>query len=342
VAHHFEFPKEDDDMYRKTLTCLIGALLGAGLTSQALAQADPAQGYPSKPVRILLGFPPGQATDLLARAVATELSKTLGQNFVVENRPGAAGIIATEMAVKATPDGYTLLATSSGPLAVNPSLYSKLPYDVSRDLAMVSGLGIVPYAVIVPPASSIRNIGEFLAAAKANPGKLNYASGGSGVTNHLATESFKLAAGIDIQHVPYKGGPAGVADVVGGRMDMMFETLAGTLPLIREGRLRAIAVSSAQRASALPDTPTISESGVPGFSAVPWVAMAAPIKVPAAIISKLNAEINKILKGPEIAARYAALGTEPMVMTPAELEAYLKSETAKWAQAVKASGAKVD
>jgi tripartite-type tricarboxylate transporter receptor subunit TctC len=217
-----------------------------------------------------------------------------------------------------------------------------LPYDVSRDLAMVAGLGIVPYAIIVPPSSPIKNIRDLVAAAKANPGKLNYASGGSGVTNHLATESFKLAAGIDMQHVPYKGGPAGVADVVGGRMDVMFETMAGTLPLIRDGRLRAIAVSSAERASALPDTPTISESGVPGFSAVPWVAMAAPIKVPQAIVDKLNSEINKILKGSEIKARFDALGTDPMVMTPAQLTDYLKSETEKWAKAVKASGAKVD
>jgi tripartite-type tricarboxylate transporter receptor subunit TctC len=324
------------------LSIAVAGLLGAGLVSEAVAQPDAAQGYPNKPVRILLGFPPGQATDLLARAVANELTKTLGQNFVVENRPGAAGIIATEMAIKATPDGYTLLATSSGPLAVNPSLYSKLPYDVSRDLAMVAGLGIVPYAIIVPPSSPIKNIRDLVAAAKANPGKLNYASGGSGVTNHLATESFKLAAGIDMQHVPYKGGPAGVADVVGGRMDVMFETMAGTLPLIRDGRLRAIAVSSAERASALPDTPTISESGVPGFSAVPWVAMAAPIKVPQAIVDKLNSEINKILKGSEIKARFDALGTDPMVMTPAQLTDYLKSETEKWAKAVKASGAKVD
>jgi tripartite-type tricarboxylate transporter receptor subunit TctC len=323
---------------------LIPMLAAAVLSTAfpAAAQSDAAQGYPNKPVRILLGFPPGQATDLLARAVATELTKNLGQNFVVENRPGAAGIIATELAAKSPADGYTLLATSSGPLAVNPSLYRKLPYEVSRDLALVSGLGIVPYAVIVPANSPLRSIKDLIAAAKANPGKLNYASGGSGVTNHLATESFKLAAGIDMQHVPYKGGPAGVADVVGGRMDVMFETMAGTLPLIRDGRLRAIAVSSAQRASALPDLPTISESGVPGFSAVPWVAMAAPIKVPQAIIDKLNAEINKTLQSPAIQARFASLGTEPMVMTPAQLNTFLKTETEKWARAVKASGARVD
>ncbi|MEN9774941.1 MAG: hypothetical protein RL322_2011 [Pseudomonadota bacterium] len=323
---------------------LIPMLAAAVLSTAfpAAAQSDAAQGYPNKPVRILLGFPPGQATDLLARAVATELTKNLGQNFVVENRPGAAGIIATELAAKSPADGYTLLATSSGPLAVNPSLYRKLPYEVSRDLALVSGLGIVPYAVIVPANSPLRSIKDLIAAAKANPGKLNYASGGSGVTNHLATESFKLAAGIDMQHVPYKGGPAGVADVVGGRMDVMFETMAGTLPLIRDGRLRAIAVSSAQRASALPDLPTISESGVPGFSAVPWVAMAAPIKVPQAIIDKLNAEINKTLQSPAIQARFASLGTEPMVMSPAQLNTFLKTETEKWARAVKASGARVD
>lgn len=320
----------------------VAALSLVAVLPAAHAQANAAQGYPNKPVRILLGFPPGQATDVLARAVAIELTKNLGQQFFVDNRPGAAGIIATEMAAKAEPDGYTLLATSSGPLAVNPSLYSKLPYNVSRDLAMVSGLGIVPYAVVVNTNSPIRDIKGLIAAAKANPGKLNYGSGGSGVTNHLATESFKMAAGINMQHVPYKGGPAAVSDLIGGQIDVMFETLAGTISFIKDNRLRPIAVSSIARTGVLPDVPTISESGVSGFSAVPWVAMTAPAKVPRAIIDKLNAEINKILNSAEIRTRFQSLGTEPMVMTPEQLTEYLKAETSKWSLAVKASGAKVD
>lgn len=316
--------------------------IAAAFPAAHAQSANPAQGYPNKPVRVLLGFPPGQATDVLIRAVAQELSKNLGQQFVIENRPGAAGIIATELAIKADADGYTLLGTSSGPLAVNPSLYSKLPYDVSRDLALVSGIGVVPYAVVVSSNSPIKTLKELVDAAKANPGKLNYGSGGNGVTNHLATESFKMAAGVNLQHVPYKGGPAAVTDLIGGQIQVMFETLAGTLSFIKDGRLRPIAVSSAARTGVLPNVPTISESGYPGFSAVPWVAMTAPAKTPRAIVVKLNAEINKILASPEIRARFQALGTEPLIMSPEQMTEFTKSETTKWAQAVKASGAKVD
>ena len=304
---------------------------------------NPALNYPNKPVRILLGFPPGQATDVLARVIALELTKTYDQQFFVDNKPGAAGIIATEMVAKAEPDGYTLIGTSSGPLAVNPSLYSKLPYDVARDLAMVAGLGAVPYAVVVNPSSSIKDIKDLVAAAKAKPGKMNYGSGGSGVTNHLATEMFKLTTGTNIQHVPYKGGPAALTDLLGGQIDMMFETVAGTINFIKEGKLRAIAVSGETRSGALPDVPTISVSGYPGFSAFAWVAMAAPAKVPKPIINKLNTEINRILNTPEIRTRFqSTLGTDPLIMTPEQLTEFTKTETAKWATAVKISGAKVD
>ena len=304
---------------------------------------NPALNYPNKPVRILLGFPPGQATDVLARVISLELTKTYDQQFFVDTKPGAAGIIATEMVAKAEPDGYTLIGTSSGPLAVNPSLYSKLPYDVARDLAMVAGLGAVPYAVVVNPSSSIKDIKDLVAAAKAKPGKMNYGSGGSGVTNHLATEMFKLTTGTNIQHVPYKGGPAALTDLLGGQIDMMFETVAGTINFIKEGKLRAIAVSGETRSGALPDVPTISESGYPGFSAFAWVAMAAPAKVPKPIINKLNTEINRILNTPEIRTRFqSTLGTDPLIMTPEQLTEFTKTETAKWATAVKISGAKVD
>ena len=308
----------------------------------ALSSTAWAQSYPTKPVRILLGFPVGQATDILARIVAQRLSTQHGQQFYVDNRPGAAGIIATEMAAKAEPDGYTLLASSSGPLAVNPGLYAKLPYDVPRDFVMLAGLGIVPYAVVVNPASPIKDIKGLVEYARANPGKLNYASGGSGVTNHLVTEMFKATAGIDMQHVPYKGGPAALTDLVGGQVDVMFETMVATLPLVKSGKLRAIAVSSANRAAAAPELPTISESGYPGFTGVPWVAMAAPIKTPRAIVASLNADINRILASPQVRDSFIASGSEPMVMNLAELDAFVKAETQKWGRAVKASGAKVD
>jgi tripartite-type tricarboxylate transporter receptor subunit TctC len=313
------------------------AFLAALFASVALAQT-----YPAKPVRVLLGFPVGQATDVLARIVAARLSAQHGQQFYVDNRPGAAGIIATELAAKAEPDGYTLLASSSGPLAVNPGLYAKLPYDVQRDFVMVAGIGIVPYAVVVNPASPFKDIKGLVDYAKANPGKLNYASGGSGVTNHLVTEMFKAAAGIDMQHVPYKGGPAGLIDLVGGQVDVMFETMVATLPLVKGGKLRALAVSTANRVAAAPELPTISESGYPGFTGVPWVAMAAPIRTPHAIVAALNADINRILATPEVRESLVAQGSEAMAMGLAELDAFVKAETQKWGRAVKASGAKVD
>jgi tripartite-type tricarboxylate transporter receptor subunit TctC len=284
----------------------------------------------------------GQATDVLARIVAVRLSSQYGQQFFVENRPGAAGIIATDLAAKAEPDGYTLLASSSGPLAVNPALYAKLPYDVARDFVVFAGLGVVPYAVVVNPNSPVKDIKGLVAYAKANPGKLNYASGGSGVTNHLVTEMFKAAAGIDMQHVPYKGGPAALTDLIGGQVDVMFETLTATLPLVKSGKLRAIAVSSAERASALPDMPTISESGYPGFTGVPFVAMAAPAKTPKPIVNRLNADVNRILNLPEVKQSFLAAGTEPLVMTLEQLDEFVKTESVKWGKAVKASGAKVD
>jgi tripartite-type tricarboxylate transporter receptor subunit TctC len=314
----------------------------AAVLLAAFAVTASAQTYPNKPVRVLLGFPVGQATDVLARLVAAKLTSQYGQQFYVENRPGAAGIIATELAAKAEPDGYTLLASSSGPLAVNPTLYPKLPYDVARDFVVFAGLGVVPYAVVVNPSSQIKDIKGLVAYAKANPGKLNYASGGSGVTNHLVTEMFKAAAGIDIQHVPYKGGPAALTDLIGGQVDVMFETLTATLPLVKSGKLRAIAVSGANRAAALPDMPTISESGYPGFTGVPWVAMAAPVKTPKAIVERLNADVNKILNMPDVKQSFLAAGTEPLVMSVEQMNEFVKSESAKWGKAVKASGAKVD
>lgn len=313
----------------------------AGLTVlPALAQGG--ADYPNKPVRILTGFPPGQATDTLGRIMAVKLQEALGQQFYVDNKPGAAGIIATQQAMAAPPDGYTLLLTSSGPLAVNPGLYTRLPYDPVKDFVPVGGIAIVPEVLVVTNDLPARDVKELVALAKASPGKINYASGGVGVTNHLVAEMFRATAGIDINHIPYKGGPPALTDLVGGRVQMMFETTVATLPFVKQGRIRALAVSSPSRVAAAPDLPTIAELGYPGFSGVPWIAIMAPAGTPPAIVARLNTEMNKALQSKDLKDNFAAQGVEPMVMTPPELGAYVKSEIVKWTKAVKDSGAKAD
>jgi tripartite-type tricarboxylate transporter receptor subunit TctC len=323
---------------RRCIPLLATAVVGLTLLP-ALARAGE---YPDKPVRILTGFPPGQATDTLGRIIANKLQEALKEQFYVDNKPGAAGIIATQQAAAAPADGYTLLLTSSGPLAVNPGLYSKLPYDPVKDFVPVGGIAIVPEVLVVTNDLPVKDVRELVALARSEPGKLNYASGGVGVTNHLVTEMFRSAAGIQINHIPYKGGPPALTDLIGGRVQMMFETTVATLPFVKQGRMRALAVSSPTRVSAAPDLPTIAELGYPGFSGVPWIAIMAPAGTPPAIVARLNAEMNKALASKDVRENFTAQGVEPLVMTPAELGAFVKSEIVKWTQAVKDSGAKAD
>ncbi|MEJ8822037.1 tripartite tricarboxylate transporter substrate binding protein [Variovorax humicola] len=304
----------------------------------ALAQSD----YPNKPIKVLTGFPPGQATDTLGRIIVSKLQQSLGQAFFVDNKPGAAGIIATQQAMSAPPDGYTLLLTSSGPLAVNPGLYAKLPYDPVKDFVPVGGIAIVPEVLVVNVDVPVKDVKGLVALAKAEPGKINYASGGVGVTNHLVAEMFRSTTGIEINHVPYKGGPPALTDLMGGRVQMMFETSVATLPFVKQGKLRALAVSSPERIAAAPELPTIAELGYPGFSGVPWIAIMAPAQTPPAIVAKLNAEINKALNSNDVRATFAAQGVEPLVKTPEELGIFVKSEIVKWTKAVKDSGAKAE
>ena len=320
-----------------------GKLLAACVVLLALPlQAWPQAPYPTRSVRILIGFPPGQATDVIGRAIAQRLTETLGQQFFVDNRPGAAGIIGSEQAAKAAPDGYTLLMSSSGPLAVNPGLYSKLPYDPVRDFAPITVATAVPLFLVANPGFPPNSVKELVAHAKANAGKISYASGGNGVTNHLAMELFKSTAGVDMVHVPYKGGPPALTDLIAGQVSVMFETGPGALPHVKSGKLKALAVGGLNRSTAAPELPTVAESGYPGFDAVAWIALVAPAGTPPAIINRLHAEIVKMLNLPETKERFLALGAEPVGNKPEEFAAYLKSEIAKWGKVVKESGAKGD
>ena len=313
------------------------------LAGASMATAPSFADYPEQPVRMVVGFPPGQATDVIAREMSRKLMDALpGSNFVVENRPGAAGILGTRSVAAAVPDGSTILMASSGTLAVNPALYSSLPYDSVKDFQPITLAATVPLYMVVNPSIPAQTVAELVALARAQPGKINYGSGGSGVTNHLAMEMFKAAAGIDMTHIPYKGGPAAVTDLMAGRISVMFETGPAVLQFINDGRLRALAVSSAKRASARPELPTIAESGYPGFEAVPWIGLVAPAGIPKPVLDTLSRESMKILHEKEFEAKLASLGADAVGNTPDEFAAYIKSEIARWTEAVKKSGAKVD
>jgi tripartite-type tricarboxylate transporter receptor subunit TctC len=304
----------------------------------ALAQQD----YPNKPVTIISGFPPGQGVDTIARAIGAKLSKELGQAVIVENKPGAGGIIGQQFAARAAPDGYTLLITSAGPMAVNPAVYEKLPYDPVKDYAPVAGLTVVPLVLVADPAFPAKNVVELVALAKSKPGAINFASSGNGVTNHLVMEMMSAAAGIKMTHVPFKGASPAITEMIAGRISLMFDTPVSVMPFIKSNRLKVLAVSSPKRLTALPDVPTVAESGFPGFSGVSWMAIVAPAKTPGPIVAKLNAAITKIVNTPEMHEYFTGLGVEPMPMKPDELGGFIKSEVAKWGAAAKGAGAKVE
>ena len=323
---------------RRTTLQLAASMAMAATRLPVMAQAA----YPNKPVKLLAGFPAGQATDVLGRALAAKLKDILGQQFIVENKPGAAGIIATQAVMTAPADGYTLLLTSSGPMAVNPGLYSKLPYDPVKDFVPVAALAMVPLVLVSNPNFPVTSVSELLALAKAKPGGINYASAGSGVTNHLVMAMFCSATGINMMHVPYKGGPPALTDLMGGQVNVMFETTVAALPFVKQGRLRALAVSSMKRSSAAPDVPTLNELGLTGFSGVPWVAIMAPAQTSTAIVTRLNAAINEALGSKELGDYFIAQGAETLIMSPGDLGAFTKTEIAKWGRAVKDSGAKVE
>jgi len=300
-----------------------------------------AQNYPARPIRLVVPFPPGAATDALARIVGQKLAEGVGQPVVVDNRAGAGGVLGTEVVAKAVPDGYTLLMAGAAH-AINASLYRQLPFDPQRDFAGVTLVAFLSNVLVAYPGVPATNVRELIALAKARPGQLNYASGGSGSTAHLAMELLKTNAGIDVVHVPYKGGGQAMNDLLGGQVSLLFTSLYSAQPQVKAGKLRALGVASAKRTSFAPDLPTIAESGLPGYEVIAWYGVMVPGKTPPATVARLHAEIAKGLKTPDSEARFASQGAELVVSTPAAFDAHVRAEIAKWAKVVKASGARVD
>ena len=312
--------------------CLLG-LLGLFMTSFG-------QSYPNKPVKILVGFPPGGATDVIARLLAQGLSDSFGQSFFVENKGGASGTIATGMLAKSEADGHTLILVPSTHSSA-PSLYSKLPYE-SKDLAIISMVASTPYILVVQPDSTANNLKQLIEILKNSPGTYNYASASPGTLQHLAGELFKRTAGVDIVHIPYKGSGALMPDLLAGRIQMMFENVAVLTPHINSQRLKPLAVTSVKRTALLPDIPTVSEAGLSGFEAVGWFSVLAPAGTPLNVINILNQEINKLTADPKFVKKLRDLGADPMVGKPSQAQEFLKSEEAKWGKIIKDSGIKVE
>ena len=292
-------------------------------------------------MRMILGFAPGGSTDLVARVLAQKMAATWNQQVVVDNRPGANGMIGADLVAKATPDGHTLLLSSIGPMAINASLY-KMPYDIVKDFAPVTYTGNVTNLLVVHPSVPATNIKDLVALAKAQPGKLTFGSSGSGGAPHMAVELFKILAKVDVVHVPYKGGGPAMADLVGGQISGSFASMPSSIPFVRTGKLRALAVTAPKRSPAAPEVPTVSESGIPGFSVLDWQGMFTTAKTPAAVVGKLNAEIRRALTLPDVIEKLGAAGVEIQTTSPEEWGRFVQSEIEKWAKVVKTAGIKLE
>jgi tripartite-type tricarboxylate transporter receptor subunit TctC len=324
--------------WRERLAALLVAIAVAGLVpGEGLAQ-----GYPNRPIRFIAAFPPGSASEILGRVVGQKLEERWGQPVVVETRPGAGGTIGADVVAKSAPDGYTLLVGSSAEITVGVSLYAKLPYDPVRDLAPVIVIAPVPNIVVINPSVPVTSVKEFVAMARSKPGQINFGSSGNGTTSHLAGEMLKLQAGIDMVHIPYRGSPPALTDLLGGRISVMFAPLTTALPHVKAGKLVALAVSSPRRSSAIPELPTLMESGFPDFEASIWFGLLAPAGTPKDIIAKLNGEVGKILQLPDVRETLGKQGAEPVGGTSEEYGALIKKDIAKWAKVVKESGARID
>ena len=316
------------------------ALLACALAT--IGNSAPAQdAYPSKPVRFIVPFPPGGGTDTVARAISQRLAESLGQQVVIDNRSGANAIIGTELGAKAAPDGYTLTFTLPAAVAVNPSLYPKLPYDPLRDFAPVTQLNVIALMLVAHPGMPANSIKELIALAKAKPGHITFASSGNGSAAHLAMELFKLMAGVDMTHIPYKGGGPALTDIIGGQVQLMSGPLIASLPYVKAGRLKALAVTTDKRVAGLPDVPAIAET-VPGYESSIWHGVLVPAATPRPIVKRLHDEIVKILAVPEVKERFAREGAEPVGNTPEQFGAFIRLEIAKYAKLIKAAGLRAD
>jgi tripartite-type tricarboxylate transporter receptor subunit TctC len=320
----------------------LARFLVATMALGLLAGGAQAHTYPSKPIRLVVPFPPGGTTDILARTVGQKMTEVWGQPVVIDNRPGAGGNIGSDQVAKAAPDGYTLLMGTISTHAINPSLYKKLPFDPVRDFAPVSRIGTLPNILIVHPSVPVTSVKELIELAKSKPGELNFASSGVGTSLHLSGELFNSMAGVKLVHVPYKGSSPALADLLGGQVKIMFDNLPSALPHVKAGKLKPLAVTSAKRATVLPEVPTVMESGLPGFEVTSWFAVFVPAKPPTEIVAKLNGEIVKILNSGDVKEKLAQIGVDPAPTTPEALAAFAKAETEKWGKVVKATGASAD
>src|SRR5437899_6086691 len=314
------------------------ALTACVLAALALPAIAHGQSYPARPIRMIVAYPPGGGTDIVGRVVAHKLAEVLGQAVVVENRGGASGNIGTEIVARATPDGYTILMGNVAPNAINVSLFRNLPFDPVADFAPVTLVASTPNILVVHPSTPARTVKEVVALAKAKPGTLNFASAGVGSSSHLAGELFRILAGADIVHVPYKGAGPAMVDVLSGQVQLYFATMPAAMPHVKSGKLAPVAVTSSRRSQALPDLPTTAEAGVPGYEASTWYGVLAPAHTPAAVIARLHENIVKILAVPETRARLADQGFEPVGNSPEEFGAYIKSEIAKWGKVIGDAG----
>ena len=322
----------------KLLPAIVLAAVASGIVA---APTVSAQSYPSKPVTIIVPFPPGGTTDVLARTVAQKLNETWGQPVIVENRPGAGATIGASQVAKAPADGYTLLMGAVHH-TIATSVYPKLPYDFQKDFAPVTVVAMVPNVLCVNPGVPAQNVKELVAYAKANPGKLTYGSNGQGTGQHLLGEQFSSMTGVDMLHVPYKGSGPLTTDLIAGQVSMSFDTITPVLPHIKAGKLRALAVTTGKRSPALPDVPTLSESGLVGFDQGTWFGLLVPAATPKEIVAKLNGEVVRILKMPDVQKRFAEIGAEPVGNTPAEMAATIKSDTEKYATVVKKANVRIE
>ena len=312
-------------------------LLAFVIANPVLAQ--PA--YPTKPIRLINPFPPGGGASIIGRVIAQELTERLGQSVVFDNRGGAGGIIGMEIAARAAPDGYTLTMATASTVTINP-LLSKVPFDPIRDFVPVSHVSNVPLILVVHPSVAAKSTRDFIALLKAQPGKLNFASSGKGTISHLAGELFKFNTGVNMVHVPYRGGGPALVDVLGGQIHINFANILSSLPHVKGGRLRGLAVTSAKRSGAIPDLPTVAESGLAGYEVVQWNGVLAPARVPAAIVARLNSEIERMLALPEMKSRLAADGADPAGGSPERFAAFIRTDIDKWAKVIKAASVQMD